>query len=193
MKIFQRCYDWTIRWAQHPKATYLLGTMSVAESVIFPVPVDVMLAPMALAKPSNAWRYALIASIGSVLGGILGYLLGLFAFESLIQPIVIDMGYQAKLDEAIHWFKDYGVWVVFLAGFSPIPYKVFTISAGFLQLAIIPFIIASLVGRSLRFYLVAGLMRWGGQPMQDKLRQHVEIVGWATVVLAVLAYFYWSY
>lgn len=193
MKIFEACYDWALRWAKHPKATYMLGGMSVAESVIFPVPVDVMLAPMALAKPGKAWRYALIASIGSVLGGILGYLLGLFAFDSLIHPLIVEMGYQAKLDEAIGWFKSYGVWVVFLAGFSPIPYKVFTISAGFLQLAFLPFVIASLVGRSMRFYLVAGLMRWGGEPMQNKLRQHVEIIGWVTVLLAIAAYFYWSH
>ncbi|WP_438864715.1 YqaA family protein [Neptunicella sp.] len=190
MKIFQLCYDKALKWSRHKNAPYFLGGMSVAESVIFPIPVDVMLAPMALANPEKAWRFALIASIGSVLGGILGYFLGMYAFEGLLQPWIIELGYQARLDTAIEWFSRYGVWVVFLAGFSPIPYKVFTISAGFLQLAIIPFILASLVGRSMRFFLVAALMFWGGADMEHRLRQHIETIGWAVVVIIIGLYFY---
>lgn len=114
--------------------------------------------------------------------------MGYFAFESLIQPLVIELGYQDKLSKATAWFAEYGVWVVFLAGFSPIPYKVFTISAGFLQMALFPFIIASAIGRGLRFFLVAALMKYGGPMMERKLKKYIEIIGWGTVVLAVVLY-----
>lgn len=188
MKLFQRMYDSTLRWTKHRHAPRYLAGMSFAESVFFPIPVDVMLAPMALGTPSKAWRFAMIATIASVLGGIAGYFLGEYAYSGFIHPLVVEAGYEAKMQHAIDWFKEYGVWVVFLAGFSPIPYKVFTISAGFLQLAFLPFVIASVVGRGMRFYLVAGLMRWGGPKMENALRQHIETIGWATVALAVLAY-----
>ncbi|MFQ3207861.1 MAG: membrane protein YqaA with SNARE-associated domain [Glaciecola sp.] len=156
--------------------------------MFFPIPPDVMLAPMALSQPQKAWRFALTTTVASVIGGILGYLLGYFAFESFIQPVVVDMGYQDKLAHATLWFKEYGVWVVFLAGFSPIPYKVFTISAGFLHMALIPFIIASTIGRGMRFFLVAALMKYGGPMMEAKLKKYIEIIGWGTVVLAVALY-----
>lgn len=188
MKIFQPCYDLAMRWAKHPQASKYLGALSFSESVFFPIPPDVMLAPMALSTPSKAWLFALITTLASVLGGIAGYFLGYFAFDAWLQPIIENAGYTHKLDMAINWFEQYGVWIVFIAGFSPIPYKVFTISAGFLQMAFIPFLIASAIGRGARFFLVAGLMRWGGAGMEAKLRQYVEILGWAVVLLAVAAY-----
>ena len=98
------------------------------------------------------------------------------------------MGVSGKLETAMGWFEQYGVWVVFIAGFSPIPYKIFTISAGFLQMAFLPFLIASAVGRGARFYLVAGLMRWGGARMEQELRKYVEVIGWAVIMLAIVAY-----
>ncbi|MBT0585390.1 YqaA family protein [Alteromonas oceanisediminis] len=190
MKIFQPCYDLALRWAKHRHAERYLGVLSFAESVVFPIPPDVMLAPMALGQPSKAWRFALITTVTSVLGGIAGYFLGLFAFEALIAPWIETMGYQPKVDRAVEWFELYGVWVVFIAGFSPIPYKIFTVSAGFLSMAFLPFLLASAVGRGMRFFLVAALMRWGGPAMESKLREWVEFLGWAVVLLAVAAYFY---
>ncbi|MCU7552989.1 DedA family protein [Alteromonas sp. ASW11-19] len=188
MKIFQPCYDMAIRWSRHRHASRYLGGLSFAESMFFPIPPDVMLAPMALSQPSRAWYFALLTTLTSVLGGIAGYVLGYFAFEAWLQPLIVSAGYQPKLDQAMHWFTEYGVWVIFLAGFSPIPYKVFTISAGFLQMAFLPFVLASAVGRGARFFLVAGLMRWGGSAMEAKLRQYVEVLGWLVVALAILAY-----
>ena len=188
MKIFETCYDLCLKWAKHKHAEKYLAALSCSESMFFPIPPDVMLAPMALSQPQKAWRFALITTIASVVGGVLGYLLGYFAFESLIQPFVVEMGYEDKLAQAAAWFEEYGVWVVFLAGFSPIPYKVFTISAGFLHMALIPFIIASTVGRGLRFFLVAALMKYGGPMMEAKLKKYIEVIGWSTVVLAVILY-----
>lgn len=189
MKLFQPCYDLALRWAKHRFAERYLAVLSFSESVIFPIPPDVMLAPMALSQPNKAWRFAFITTIASILGGVAGYWLGWFAFDGFIAPMIESMGYQAKMELAIEWFKTYGIWVVFLAGFSPIPYKIFTVSAGFLHMAFIPFLIASAVGRGARFFLVAGLMYWGGPAMENKLREWVEYLGWGVVALAVIAYF----
>ena len=98
------------------------------------------------------------------------------------------MGWQDKFAQALAWFEHYGVWVVFIAGFSPIPYKVFTIGAGLLQMAFLPFLLASAVGRGARFFLVAALMKWGGARMEQKLRQYVEVLGWLVVSLAIGLY-----
>ena len=188
MKLFEPMYDMALRWARHRHAVKYLGGLSFAESVFFPIPPDVMLAPMSLSQPDKAWRFAIITTLASIFGGIAGYWLGYFAFDAWLAPIIESWGYTHKIETATQWFADYGVWVVFVAGFSPIPYKVFTTSAGFLQMAFFPFLIASAVGRGARFFLVAGLMRWGGAPMEAKLRQYVEVLGWAVVLMAVAAY-----
>ncbi|MCJ8268902.1 MAG: DedA family protein, partial [Psychrosphaera sp.] len=165
-----------------------LSILSFAESVFFFIPPDVMLAPMALSKPEKAWRFAFYTSVASVLGGMVGYLLGSLLFEPVVQPLLVSMGYEHKFATISEWFEEWGIWVVFLAGFSPIPYKLFTITAGVLQMAFLPFVIGSAISRSLRFYLVAGLMKWGGKPMEDKLRLYVDRIGWGVVILAVLAF-----
>ena len=189
MKLFTKLYDMALVWAKHRFAERYLAAMSFAESVFFPVPPDVMLAPMSLAQPSKAWRFASFATVGSVLGGIVGYFLGYWLFEPVVQPFIEQMHWQEKFETALTWFKEYGVWVVFLAGFSPIPYKVFTIGAGVLQMAFLPFLIASAVGRGARFFLVSALMKWGGVKMEQKLRQYVEVLGWGLVILIAVAYF----
>ncbi|MAG75279.1 MAG: hypothetical protein CL811_00855 [Colwelliaceae bacterium] len=193
MKLFSALYDWTLKWAEHKLAPRVLAVITFAESVFFPIPPDVLLAPMVLAKPHKAWHYALITTVASVIGGVVGYLLGYFMFDAWIQPIIEQVGYQAKLDRAISWFEEWGVWVVFLAGFTPIPYKVFTISAGFLQMMFLPFLVASFIGRGMRFFLVAGLMHWGGEKMEKKLRQWVDVIGWAVVAIIVIAYVIYKY
>ncbi|WNC71453.1 YqaA family protein [Thalassotalea psychrophila] len=189
MKIFTPLYNWTMRWAEHKFAPAILAILTFAESVFFPIPPDVLLAPMVLSKPERAWKLATLTTVSSVIGGVVGYLLGYLLFEPLIQPILIDFNYMDKFNHAMDWFKEYGVWVVFIAGFSPIPYKVFTLSAGFLQMLFIPFLIASTVGRGLRFFLVAGLIKAGGKPMEIKIRESVDLIGWVIVFLIVALYF----
>lgn len=190
MKIFSALYDWTLRWAEHKFAPRILALLTFAESVFFPIPPDVLLAPMVLAKPEKAWSFATLTTIASILGGTVGYLLGYLMFEPWIQPLIIEVGYQARFDMVMEWFKEWGVWVVFLAGFSPIPYKLFTVSAGFLQMAFIPFLLASAIGRGIRFFLVAGLIRWGGETMEKKLRKWIDVMGWSIVILIALAYLF---
>nr|WP_252738973.1 YqaA family protein [Colwellia sp. D2M02] len=182
-------YQWTLRWAEHKFAPRILAFITFIESIFFPIPPDVLLAPMVLAKPHNAWRLATITTIASILGGSVGYLLGYLMFEPWIQPLITEFGYQARFDTAISWFMQWGVWVVFIAGFSPIPYKLFTVSAGFLHMAFLPFLMASAIGRGLRFFLVAGLIKWGGSAMEQKIRQWVDVLGWGVVIAIIIAYF----
>ncbi|MFC4700538.1 YqaA family protein [Glaciecola siphonariae] len=188
MKIFTTLYELTLQWSKHRHAEKYLAGLSCAESTFFPIPPDVMLAPMVLSQTDKAWRLALITTVASVVGGVFGYLLGYFAFESWLSPLIVDLGYAQKLALAESWFAQYGVWVVFIAGFSPIPYKIFTVSAGALSMAFFPFLIASAVGRGLRFYLVAAFMKYGGPPMEAKLKDYIEYLGWAVVVLGIVAY-----
>ncbi len=188
MKIFSALYQWTLRWAEHKFAPTILAILTFAESVFFPIPPDVLLAPMVLAKPKNAWKLASLTTVASVLGGVVGYLLGYLMFEPWIQPVIVELGYQAQFDKIMLWFAEWGIWVVFLAGFSPIPYKLFTVSAGFLQMAFIPFLFVSAIGRGMRFFLVAGLIQWGGAPMEKKLRQYIDILGWGVIGLIIIVY-----
>jgi len=186
MRIFSKLYDRVMVWSRHRHAPWYLGGLSFAESSFFPIPPDVMLAPMSMAKPQMASSFAALTTAASVLGGLLGYLIGHFAFD-LIAPLVSEGGrYAESFAAAEVWFEAWGVWAVFIAGFSPIPYKFFTISAGVLHMALIPFLIASAVGRGARFFLVATLMSWGGERMEAKLRAYVDRVGWIMTLLIVL-------
>ncbi|WP_180682821.1 YqaA family protein [Tepidicella baoligensis] len=186
MKIFAPLYERAMRWARHRHAPWYLGGMSFAESSFFPIPPDVMLAPMCLAQPHRAWRLAGITTIASVLGGLLGYCIGLYAF-GLVEPwLQTQPRYWAGYQQALAWFGQWGIWAVFIAGFSPIPYKVFTIAAGVLSMALLPFVAASLVGRGARFFLVAAFMRWGGARMEAELHKHIDRLGWAAVALVAL-------
>lgn len=187
MRLFSRLYERVMGWARHPHAEWYLGGLSFAESSFFPVPPDVMLAPMALARPERAWRLALLTTLASVAGGLAGYFIGMFALE-FVQPLLERAGYGDEYKEVAVWFDTWGVWVVFVAGFSPIPYKLFTISAGALGMAIVPFLLASAVGRGARFFIVAGLMCWGGARMEEALKRYVDGIGWVLVVAAIVLY-----
>ncbi len=191
MKIFSSLYARAMQWARHPHARVYLAGLSFAESSFFPIPPDVMLAPMALAKPHRAWQLALITTVASVLGGVLGYAIGLFAFE-YIHPWIQTVGYEHKFDQVQVWFEEWGVLAIFIAGFSPIPYKVFTISAGLFSMAFLPFVLASTVGRGARFFLVAALMRWGGERMEKALHEYVDRIGWVIIILVVAVYIYFK-
>lgn len=188
MKFFSAIYDWTLKWAEHKFAPSMLALLTFAESVFFPIPPDVLLAPMVLAKPEKAWRLATLTTLSSIIGGAVGYLLGYMMFEPWIQPLITEFGYQSRFDTTMNWFSEWGVWVVFIAGFSPIPYKLFTVSAGFLQMAFLPFLLASAIGRGMRFFLVAGLIQWGGSAMEKNLRQWIDALGWGFVTLIIIAY-----
>lgn len=188
MNVFSGLYLKVMQWARHKYATYWLALVSFSESSFFLVPPDVMLAPMSLARPDKAWFYAGLTTVMSVFGGLFGYLIGVFALQ-LVEPWIIQFGYVEAYQIAQQWFNDYGFWAIFLAGFTPVPYKIFTVAAGAVGMLLLPFILGSIVGRGLRFYLVAGLMKWGGLPFEQKLHLWMDWLGWSTVALLVLVYF----
>lgn len=184
--MFSYLYKKMLGWARHKHAVGYLSALSFAESSFFPIPPDVMLAPMALANPKRAFWFALITTIASVLGGILGYFIGQFAFD-VIEPWLHQLHYWEKYLLAKSWFDEWGFWAIFIAGFSPIPYKVFTIAAGTLSMPLLPFIFASFVGRGGRFFLVSALLAWGGERLENVLHIYVNRIGWATVALVGIA------
>ena len=187
MAIFSKLYQRVMCWARHKYAAYWLAIVSFTESSFFLVPPDVMLAPMALAKPKKAWFYAGLTTLSSVLGGLMGYFIGVFAFN-IVEPWLHSFGYMASYQLADEWFQRWGFGVILLAGFTPIPYKVFTIASGAFGLGLIAFVLGSIIGRGARFFLVAGLMLWGGEALEEKLRRWIDTIGWATVLLALVGY-----
>ncbi len=188
MKLFTSLYDKCLEWARHKYAVYILSFVSFIESIVFPVPTAIMFAPMALARPNQALHLAFITTLFSVLGGIAAYFIGYYAFDSWVMPLVEQFGWQDKIEKAQDWFETYGIWIVVIAGFSPIPYKILTLTAGAMQMAFLPFVIASIIGRAAQFFLIGGLAKWGGKEMEHKLRQYMEIIGWSVLVLGVVAY-----
>lgn len=185
MAIFGPLYERVMRWSRHRHAEWYLGAMSFAESSFFPIPVDVMLAPMCLATPERAWRFALNASLLSVAGGIAGYGIGYLAFGA-IEPWLMTSHYWGAYQTAREWFDDYGFWTVFVAGFSPIPYKVFTIAAGVAALNFPAFVLASVIGRGARFFLVAGIAKYAGPRLEASLLRYIERIGWGLVIVTVI-------
>jgi membrane protein YqaA with SNARE-associated domain len=189
MKIFSVLMDRVLILSRHPKAPWFLGGLSFAESSFFPIPPDVMLMPMVMAQPDKAWRLAAITTIASVAGGLAGFMIGVWFIDAII-PLLHDYGYWGAYTRAQAWFAEWGFWAVLAAGFSPIPYKVFTIAAGAMSMALLPFALASLVGRASRFFLVAALLYWGGERFEATMRRYVDIIGWVVVALLVVGYFF---
>lgn len=186
MNVFGPLYDRVIKWSRHRHAPRYLALLSFSESSFFPIPPDVMLAPMVLARRERAWYLATVTTVASVLGGLLGYLIGWVLFDHIGQPIIELYDAERQFETVKDWFDRYGVWVVFLAGFSPIPYKLFTVTSGLLAMALAPFILASAVGRGARFFLVAGLIRWGGEPFAAFIEKRINVIGWTMVAAVVV-------
>ncbi|MBB5015650.1 YqaA family protein [Rehaibacterium terrae] len=191
MRIFGPIYDRCLRWAAHHRAPGYLAAMSAAESVVFPVPPDVMLAPMTLAQPKRWWRLALICTIASVVGGLLGYALGSYALDA-VWPWIERLSWSQRFFQVQALFERYGFWIVFVAGFTPIPYKVFTLASGAAGMGLLPFVLGSLIGRGGRFFLVAGLVAFGGEPLERLIRRYVEWLGWAVAVLVIAGLIWWE-
>ncbi len=189
---WQYLYDRVLIWSGHRRAPAILGALSFAESSFFPIPPDVMLAPMCLARPAKAWFYATLCTLSSVAGGLFGYALGRWAFAS-IEPWLINSAYADLFHAAVESFETWGFAYILLAGFTPIPYKVFTISAGVVGMPFVPFLAGSLLGRSGRFFLVAGLIRLLGEQAALKLRSWVDIITWAVLAVALLGFIVWKW
>lgn len=183
--MLRNIYDWMMRKASDEKAPWALGVVSLIESSFFPIPPDVMLIPMVMANRQKAWWYATIATVTSVLGGLLGYAIGYYLYEAVGIPILEFYGKAHALDSFIAFVHDYGVPAVIIKGMTPIPYKVVTIAAGVAKMDLLAFIGASIVARAMRFYLVAGLLYFFGEPIRDFIEKRLTLVTTLFVVLLV--------
>jgi membrane protein YqaA with SNARE-associated domain len=182
MHLLKRLYNWVLHWAETPYGVPALFVLAFAESSFFPVPPDVLLIALSLSIPKNAFKYALVCAAGSVTGGAFGYLLG-WQFWEIAQGILFRYVDQAGFETVRHYFLEYEAWAVGIAGFTPIPYKVFTIAAGFMRSNFSVFIIASLLSRSARFFLVGGLIYLFGPSIREFIDKYFE---WATIAFTVL-------
>lgn len=178
-------YDWMMALASERSAPWALAIVSFIESSFFPIPPDVMLVPMVLADRESAWRFAAIATVSSVLGGLLGYAIGYYLYDAVGLPILKFYGKEHALDAFIAFVHDYGVPAVIIKGMTPIPYKIVTIAAGVAKMNIPAFIGASIVARAMRFYLVAGLLYYFGDPIREFIEKRLALVTTAFVVTLV--------
>lgn len=174
--MLQRLYHWTMRLADHPRALWALAIVSFAESSFFPIPPDVLMIPMILARPSRAWLIALVALVSSVIGGLFGYAIGFFAFETIGEPILQSLGKADAVAEFSTRFNDFGFWAVLGAGITPFPYKVITIMSGFTHMPLATFMATSVLARGIRFFLVAALLRKFGEPVRDFIEKRLGLV-----------------
>lgn len=189
--MFKRLYEWTLHLAQHRLAERWLAFIGFVESIFFPIPADILLAPMCLSRPDKAYRYATILSIASVLGGVLGYMLGYF-FADYASQLIASLGKTETLEHFRETFNAWGIPFVFAAGFSPFPYKIATIGAGLIPIAFPLFFIGSALSRPLRFFLVAWAIKKGGKKLERTVHQYAEWLGWFCFILvaAGIAYLY---
>jgi membrane protein YqaA with SNARE-associated domain len=191
--MLRRIYDWCINAAGKPRASWILGIVSFAESSFFPVPPDVMLIPMALARPDKAWFYATLCTVTSVAGGILGYLIGAVLYDSVGHYLIALYGYGDKVEAFREAYNEYGAWIILLKGLTPIPYKIVTITSGFAGYNIFLFVVLSIIARGMRFYLVAFLLnRYGEQAraiIEERLGFWVTI-GTVVLILGIIAALY---
>ena len=174
--MLKRLYDWTISLAEHPRALWVLAIVAFIESSVFPIPPDVLMIPMILARPSRAWVIAGVALVASVLGGLLGYAIGALAYESLGQPILEALGKADKMEAFNTRFNDFGFWAVLTAGVTPFPYKVITIMSGWTGMPLGTFIATSILARALRFFLVAWLLWKFGAPIRDFIERRLGLM-----------------
>ncbi len=178
MGIFAKLYDKTLCLAEHKHAAHYLALISFAESLFMPIPIDVVLSAMMLSRPHKSYNLALVATISSLFGGLLAYCLGALAFEPIIKPILIFFNCYHTYGSVLANFTRWGFWLMLLAGLIPIPYKLFTLGAGIIRLALPSFILAAIIGRGTRFFLLALLLATKGESLRAKIRQLSDYVGW---------------
>jgi membrane protein YqaA with SNARE-associated domain len=182
--MLRRIYDWCIAAADKPYAAWLLGAIAFAESSVFPIPPDTMLIPMSLARPQRAWGFATLCTVASVLGGLLGYAIGAYLYDSVGQWLIHLYGYGDKVEAFREAYARYGTWIILLKGLTPIPYKIVTITSGFAGFNLGLFVICSVVARGMRFYLAAFLLNRYGMRARAIIEKHLGFwVGIGAVVL----------
>ena len=182
--MLRRIYDWCINAAHKPYALWIMAVVAFAESSFFPVPPDVMLIPMSLARPGRAWLYAAVCTVASVLGGILGYAIGALLYDSIGHWLITIYGLGDKLETFRAGYAEYGAWIILLKGLTPIPYKLVTITSGFANFNIWLFVALSVIARGGRFFVVAILLNRYGEWIRVRIERHLGL--WVSLGAAVL-------
>ena len=183
--MLRRLYDRTMALAAGKQAEPALAGVAFVESSFFPIPPDLLLIPMVMAERAKAWRYAAVATVSSVIGGLFGYLIGAFLFEQIALPLLELYGYDHRFEEFKTLYNDWGAWIVLFAGLTPFPYKVITIASGLTGLNVIVFLIASIAARGGRFFIVSALLYWVGPPIRDFIEKRLGLVFTAFMVLLI--------
>ena len=178
-----KIYERILKLATHRSAAACLSTISFIEAVFFPIPPDLLLVPMALATKAKAWWFAFLTTFWSVLGGLTGYLIGLYLFDSIGRGVIEFYGFYDEFSLMSTWYEKYGIWIVLVSGFLPIPYKIFTIASGVFGMSVIPFLLGSIIGRATRFFAVAGICFWLGDRVYGILQKYS---GRGVVVISIL-------
>ncbi len=183
--MLRNVYDWMMKMSAHPKSVWALAVVSFAESSFFPIPPDVMLIPMIIAKRTKAFFYAAVATLSSIIGGAAGYAIGFFLFASIGESLLDMYGYSEKFASFTTSYKEsgYGPWIVLMAGITPFPFKVITIASGVIGMNFYIFMIASIIARSARFGAVAALLFYFGQPIREFIEKYFGLVSIAFFVI----------
>ncbi len=179
----RRAYHWTLAWAEHPQAQWALFFIAMIEASIFPIPPDILLLALALGRSDLSLRFAAICTAGSTVGASLGYMIGMLLFVSVAEPVLQFYGAMEQFHHVEIWFSQWGLGLVLIAGFTPIPFKIITIAAGALGLPFVGFIFAALLSRGARFFLEGSLLRWGGERLRIWVEDYFE---WITLVVGLL-------
>ena len=186
--MWRRMYDWTVQLAEKPYALWALAFVSFAESSFFPIPPDVILAPMAMARPERAWRYAAVCTVASVLGGMAGYLIGSMLFDTVGLWMLNLYGYGAKIEAVKAFYAEWGAYFILVKGLTPIPFKVVTIVSGAMDFNFPLFVLLASVTRGARFFLIAGLFNRFGTPMKAFIERNLAAVALGSVAVIVLGF-----
>ena len=174
--MLRRLYDWTMSLSRSPRAMWALGIVSFVESSVFPIPPDVLMIPMIIARPRRAFLIATVATLTSVLGALLGYYIGAALFETVGRPVLDFYGKAAEFEAFALKYNDWGAWAVLVAGITPFPFKVITIASGVTGLSLPVFVVASLIARAFRFFLVAALLWRFGAPIEGFIERRLGLV-----------------
>ena len=186
--MLRRLYDWILAMADSPHAVWALAAVSFIESSVFPIPPDVLLIPLILARPDRAWRLAAVCTVASVLGGFLGYAIGYYAFDSVGRPVLEFYGVMDRYDALQDLYERWGAWLIVIKGATPIPFKLVTIASGAFHFDLLTFTVASLISRSIRFFLIATLLWYFGAPIRDFIERRLGLV-FSLAVAAVVGGF----
>ena len=191
--VLRRLYDWTLSWAEHPAGGWALFVIAMLESSVFPIPPDVLLIALCVGGVSRSYKFALICTTGSLIGGVIGYGIGYWGVELIGQPIVRAYHGEAVMEKIRYWYDTYGFFGNLLAAITPIPYKVFTIASGAFKFSFHEFLLASLIGRSFRFFAVATVLYFFGAQIKSMIDKYFNLFAWAFMILLIAGFLVLKY